>query len=537
MAKKDNNNSEYTEADYTEFIATPHTEALVERSPVKTIIYYSIYALLGIIAVCVIIFVALGIRKEIDQQRRVEPFVSHKRDIVVEPEEEPTIVATSSLKNNQADKSTRRLIGHKKVVTTLAVSPDSRYLLSGEGDAHYNSAEDDDMPPLPGQAQRKKTGVYYLYVWNFKQGKPERMLDMHRNPISAVAFSQDGSRAASADIGGNFIVWDTNSWTVLDTFTPEIRANKGMDKVLSINSLAFSFDGAVLAAGGSVTPQQSPGGDKNQDHRKSSVILWDLREHQEITQNTNLAVRTPFYDFSPETDCVFSLSYASKGKYIIAGISGANAGVYIMERGGAIAQALDLSTKKTSLSTDMTQYSTGHNSPACSYIKCDTRYDNRRIAAADNYGRMSLWEFQGDLSGSERIQAMDFLNKQESVDKNLRDIKYSLDGKYIVTCGDEIAVWDGEEDSLKLLGYLTPQTESIYQNRLYFGLSIAMTRDGQSLVVACSDKVIRVWDFKQFPNSLRRVTPVERAEKMKTINSGSIEMPENLDFRAPKKSN
>ena len=132
---------------------------------------------------------------------------------------------------------------------------------------------------------------------------------------------------------------------------------------------------------------------------------------------------------------------------------------------------------------------------------------------------------------------MDFLNKQESVDKNLRDIKYSLDGKYIVTCGDEIAVWDGEEDSLKLLGYLTPQTESIYQNRLYVGLSIAMTRDGQSLVVACSDKVIRVWDFKQFPNSLRRVTPVERAEKMKTINSGSIEMPENLDFREPKKSN
>ena len=69
MAKKDNNNSEYTEADYTEFIATPHTEALVERSPVKTIIYYSIYALLGIITVCVIIFVALGIRKEIDQRR------------------------------------------------------------------------------------------------------------------------------------------------------------------------------------------------------------------------------------------------------------------------------------------------------------------------------------------------------------------------------------------------------------------------------------------------------------------------------------
>ena len=200
-----------------------------------------------------------------------------------------------------------------------------------------------------------------------------------------------------------------------------------------------------------------------------------------------------------------------------------------------------MTTKHSSLSSDVAQYSSGHNNPPSTYLKAAVRFDYRRVAAGDNYGRISLWEFQGELSGSDRIQAMDFSNPQNRLDKNIRDIKYSFDGKYLVTCGEEIAVWNGESDSLDLIGYLSPQVEAIYQARLYNGHSLAFTPDGESVVVACSDKIIRIWDFKQFSTMLRRITPVERAEKTKTYNSQyntqSIEAPEDLDFRAPKKKN
>lgn len=535
--KKANSDNEYIEADYTEFIAAPHTEILVESKPVRKIIYFSLYIILGLITLAVIIYVFMGIHKEILQQNKPEPLVSHKKDLI-EQEEQPSSIQTEKV--NTEDKSSRRLIGHKKLVNALAFSPDGKYLISGEGDIHYDGSAD-DFNPLQNEKQFQSKSVFYLFVWNYKLGKPERMLDEHRSPISALAFSADGLRAASADIAGNFVVWDANTWTIIDKFSPDIRTNKGMEKVLSINSLAFSPDGMTLAAGGSVQPPQNSIGDKNSVHRKGCVILWDLKLHQEIIQNDSGVSLRPKYDFTTDIDCIFSLAYSNLGKHLIAGASGANSGIYVLERNGSISLALDMTTKRSSLSSDVSMYSSGHNNPPSTYLKATLRFDNRRIAAGDNYGRVSLWEFQGELTGPERIQAMDFSNPQDRLDKNIRDIKYSYDGKYLVTCGEEIAIWNGESDSLELIGYLSPQVEAIYQARLYYGHSLAFTPDGESVVVACSDKIIRIWDFKQFSTMLRRITPVERAEKGKNFNTRfdaqTIETPTELDFRSPKKKN
>ena len=539
MESKKNNNSdsEFVEADYTEFIAAPHTEVLVEPHPVRTAIFYTLYVVLGLITLSVFIYVFKGIHKEILQQGKPEPLVSHKKDLI--QQEEP-LSSIQSEKVNTEDKSSRRLIGHKKLVNAIAISPDGKYLISGEGDIHYDGSTD-DSDPLQSETHLQKKSVFYLFVWNYKLGKPERMLDEHRSPISAVVFSSDGQRVASADISGVFVIWDANTWTIVDKFIPETRASKGMEKVLSINSLAFSPDGTMLAAGGSVQPSQNSIGEKNSIHRKGCIIMWDLNQHQEITQNNASVTPQPKYNFTTDTDCIFSLAFTNLGKHIIAGASGANAGIYVLERSGSIALAVDQTTKRSSLSADVAQYSSGHNNPPSTFLKAALRFDNRRVAAGDNYGRVSLWEFQGELSGSDRIQAMDFSNPQNRLDKNIRDIKYSFDGKYLVTCGEEVAVWNGESDTLELIGYLTPQVEAIYQARLYYGHSIAFTPDGESVIVACSDKIIRVWDFKQFSTMLRRITPVERAEKTKTYNSQyntqSIEVPEELDFRTPKKHN
>ena len=261
MENKENNNpeNEYVEADYTEFIAAPHTEVLVEPHHVRTAIIYSLYSLLGLIALAILIYVFIGIRKEILQQNKPEPFVPHKKALA-DQEEPASSIQTEKV--NTEDKSSRRLVGHKKLVNALAFSPDGKYMISGEGDIHYDGSTD-DSDPLQNEKQFLSKTVFYLFVWNYKLGKPERMLDEHHSPISAVTFSADGLRAASADISGNFVIWDANTWTIIDKFTPDIRASKGMEKVLSINSLAFSPDGTMLAAGGSVQPQQNMVGDNN----------------------------------------------------------------------------------------------------------------------------------------------------------------------------------------------------------------------------------------------------------------------------------
>ncbi|MBR5711584.1 MAG: hypothetical protein IKX40_12580 [Thermoguttaceae bacterium] len=541
MENKDNANSEneYVEADYTEFIAAPHTEVLVESKPVRKILNYIIFTILGLITLGVFIYVFQGIHKEILQQNTPEPLVSHKKQLI-DQVEEPSAAALQNEKTNTEDKSSRRLIGHKKLVNAVCFSPDGKYMISGEGDIHYDGSSDDSNP-LQAEKQYLRKNIYYLFVWNYQLGKPERMLDEHHSPISAVTFSTDGLRAASADITGNFVIWDANTWTVIDKFSPETRTSKGLEKVLSINSLAFSPDGTVLAAGGSVQPHQNSVGEKNSVHRKGCVILWDMNLHQEVTQNNSDVTLQPKYDFTTDVDCVFSLAYTKLGKHLIVGASGANSGIYVLERNGNISLALDMTTKRSSLSSDGAQYSSGHNTPPSAYLKATLRFDNRRVAAGDNYGRVSLWEFQGELSGQERIQAMDFSSPQDRLDKNIRDIKYSFDGKYLVTCGEEIAIWNGESDSLQLIGYLSPQVEAIYQARLYYGHCIAFTPDGESVAVACSDKIIRIWDFKQFSTMLRRITPVERAEKGKNFNTRfdaqTIETPAELDFRTPKKKN
>lgn len=533
--KNANSENEYVEADYTEFIAAPHTEVLVEPNYLRKTILYALYTILGLITLTVLVIVFRGIHKEILQQEEPEPYVSHKIE-PAEQEEEPSAIQTE--KTNTEDKCSRRLVGHKKLVNAIAFSPDGRYVISGEGAVHYDSVSDDYDS---NQNEPQKKTIYYLYVWNYRLNKPERMLDEHRSPISAVAYSQDGLRAASADISGNFVIWNATTWTIIDKFTPAARTNKGMEKVLSINSLAFSPDGTTLAAGGSVQPYQSSVGDKNSSNRKGCVILWDLNAHHEVIQNEDNVTPQPIYNFTTETDCIFSLAYSRMAKpLIIAGASGANAGVYVLDNNGNITLAIDKTTKRNSLSTGLTQYSSGHNNPPSRYLKATLRYDNRCIAAGDNEGRISLWEFQGELSGTDRIQAMDFLNKQGSLDGNIRDIKFSYDGKYLVTCGDEVAIWNGESDSLSLIGYLSPHVDS-YQARLYYGYSLAFTPDGESVAVACSDKVIRIWDFKQFSTILRRITPVEKAEKSKNYNTRfdgqTIETPADLDFRSPKKKN
>jgi WD40 repeat protein/serine/threonine protein kinase len=82
--------------------------------------------------------------------------------------------------------------------------------------------------------------------------------DAHRHPVKGIAFSNDGSRAASVAEDGTVAIWDPSSFQLLDAFKGHMQGAHGV---------AFSADGRRLATGGS---------------NREVVKLWDVSTHREL---------------------------------------------------------------------------------------------------------------------------------------------------------------------------------------------------------------------------------------------------------------
>jgi len=78
-----------------------------------------------------------------------------------------------------------------------------------------------------------------------------RTLTQHTKDILSVAFSSDGSKAASGDRDNNVILWNAHTWTPITT----LKAHRN-----NVQALSFNHRGRYLASGAS----------------DDTVIIWDL---------------------------------------------------------------------------------------------------------------------------------------------------------------------------------------------------------------------------------------------------------------------
>ena len=251
--------------------------------------------------------------------------------------------------------------------------------------------------------------------------------------IWAVAFSRDGSLAASASEDGTIILWDTKTWRPR---FPPLTGHKG-----AVYSVAFSPDGHTLASGG----------------QDKTIKLWDTQTGQlkPLRLEDNKAVIR--VTFSPDGDFLASCSGNKP------------------ETGGEELKLWEVNNGwKPSVLENQ----------AMKMFAIAFSTDNRTLASAgldrDNHPFLFLL----DIKSRQRIKLREY-------DKPLTTIAFSADGKYLA-CGSSdttIKIWLYKPQTEPKWMELAP-TEA----HNGFITSIAFSPDNKTLVSATMDTKLRLWD-------------------------------------------
>lgn len=113
----------------------------------------------------------------------------------------------------------RIFVGHDTPISRIAWHPNGTYIFSASDESDKS-----------------------IRMWSVPKGECVRVFNHHADYISALECSPNGKLLASADIGGNIILWDIDKGT-------RIKRCRGHGKG-GITSLSFSVESNVLASGG-----------------------------------------------------------------------------------------------------------------------------------------------------------------------------------------------------------------------------------------------------------------------------------------------
>lgn len=278
----------------------------------------------------------------------------------------------------------------------------------------------------------------------------EKVLNDHtgdpKKPVWSVAFSRDGSLAASASEDATIVIWDTRTWRPK---FPPLSGHKG-----AVYSVAFSPDGKTLASGG----------------QDSTVRLWDTQKGRPIDTLRR-----------EDNKAVLRLAFSPDGDFL-AGCSGDHP-----NEGCEEIRLWDVhnGSKPRVLAKQERRVFAIAFSPDSNTLVSTGAEDDQL-----HFWSISLWDVKGD-GGRITLQ---------KYDSALSTLAFSPDGKYMA-CGSgdtTVKIWLYKPLSTPKWVPLAP-TEA--HNSLI--TSIAFSPDNKTLVSATSDARIRLWDVSsQTPNLL-----------------------------------
>ncbi len=272
--------------------------------------------------------------------------------------------------------------GHADVVTSVAFSPDGKYIASGSSD---------------------KT----IKLWKKETGNLIRTLEGHSGSVNSIAFSPDERYIASGSSDKTVKIWDVSTGEIIKTFNDEGE----------IWSIAFSPNSEYVAAG----------------WYRETVALWEIK--------TGKCVIVPRPSI---TDCrIHSMIFSPDSKYVLCttneGIKLLDVATFHLIRTIEIEGTIEKWDRGTPISTtgSVTAYVSaeagGRISSGASIYSAAFSPDGESIVSGGNDGIVRLWKTEGKL-----IRAF------EGHSKSVRFVSFNSDGSYILSAGADktIKVWN-----------------------------------------------------------------------------------------------
>ena len=335
-------------------------------------------------------------------------------------------------------------------------------------------------------------------------------LEGHRNWVSSLSFSSDGTTLASAGSWGTVILWDVAT-------QERIAALQGY----AGRELSFSPDGTTLASAGS----------------SGTVILWDVRTQERITTLEGPPYLVSSLSFSPNGAL---LAYGDSEGTIILWDAATRERVVTLQGHRSAVTSVSFSPDGTLLASGSEDYTVKlwdvatrervatlqrHRSVVTSVSFSS---DGTLLASAPVWqdGMVELW----DVATRERVATL------QGHTEGASSVSFSAsDGALLATGGwdGKVILWDVlKREQIVAFGH----TDKIY--------SIAFSPDGTTLAAGGRDGAISLWNIEKTAHRLTKVSgdgqeglvgePLAKPFVVSVLDQGGRPLPgQSSPFRLP----
>ena len=324
--------------------------------------------------------------------------------------------------------------GHTGSVTSVALSADSLRVVSGAEDhtlriwdartglcqkvleGHIDAVE---SVALGADGRRVVSGSRdrTLRIWDAETGECIRLLEGHADSVACIALSADGRRVVSGGFDNTLRVWNAETGEC-------IRVLEGHSDW--IQGVAFSADGRCVLSGS----------------RDKTLRVWDAK--------TGDCIKV----LEGHTDYIESVAMSADGRRAVSG-SGLAVYVWNIDTGECI-RVLE-----------------GHSN---SVESVTLSADGRRVVSGGYDDTLRVWD----------IQLGEYTNALQRNNDSVRCIAGSVDGRRIVSGNRDrtLRIWDAETG--ECIRVLEGHADSV--------ACIALSADGQRVVSGGFDDALRVWN-------------------------------------------
>jgi len=324
-------------------------------------------------------------------------------------------------------------------------------------------------------------------------GKLIRTFEGHKERVTSVVFSPDGSMIASGSEDGSIKLWDTQNGVLLRTIK---------DHNSDVTSVAFSPDGNMIASG--------------DDSR--TVKLWDTKSGI-LLRTTKVSMfggvtnkRVDSVVFSPDGSMIASENtniklWNTKSGALLHTFKGYNSSVSFSPDGSMIASGGYDDTIKlwNTKSGILMRTFKGHNSYVSSVVFSPKGI---MIASGSKNGTIKLWDTKSGI----------LLRTTKAHKERVTSVVFSPDGRVIASASKNgtIKLWHTFNGAL--LHTFKDHKKSGYHK---FGSaitpSIVFSPDGTMIAAGRNDNSIRLWDSSSYNSSLAK-------KVYKSIDKSDFEM-------------